>query len=350
MNELMRRILFLPPQGSTYAPLVDGLHYFVISVTMIASGLCGLTALLLYLRYRRRRPQVRTGHVVAGWKFESACVFVPLGLFLLWWAMGFRLFIHMKTPPADSMQVYVTGKQWMWKFAYPGGPSAIEALHVPAGRPVRLLITSRDVIHSFYVPAFRMKQDALPGRYTQIWFEARAPGTYPILCAEMCGMGHSFMLGEVIVHDPVEFEDWLAARRRGLADRQDMGRIPGGPPIADLVEEGRRIASEIGCLKCHSVDGSAHIGPTWLDMYRRRETLSTGEQVIADEAYLTKSIMDPLAEIVAGYAPVMPAYQGQLSAPEIGAMLEYIKTLESAGAPVPSKGPVYEPAPGGAVP
>jgi cytochrome c oxidase subunit 2 len=237
------------------------------------------------------------------------------------------------------------GKQWMWKFAYPGGPSGIEALHVPAGRPVRLLITSRDVIHSFFVPAFRMKQDAIPGRYTEQWFEAIEPGRYPIQCAELCGMGHSFMLGEVIVHPAAEFDDWMTAQREGLGDRRDMSRSPSVPPVADLVEEGRRVATDAGCLKCHSVDGTPHIGPTWLGMYRRPEKMSDGSTLVADEAYLTKSMMDPMAQLVAGYAPIMPTYQGRLAPAEIGALLEYIKSLRPPeGVPAESKGPVYEPA------
>ena len=344
LNELLRRILFLPPQASTFARSIDTLHYFVITTTMVASGLCGLTALLFYIRYRRRQERQRTTYVTASWRFEAVAVTVPLTFFLVWWVIGFRQFVAMETPPANAMTVYAMGKQWMWKFSYSGGPNSIGTLHVPAHRPVRVLLTSRDVIHSFYVPAFRIKKDVLPGRYTELWFEAVAAGHYQIFCAEMCGIGHSAMLGEVVVHEAAEFEDWLANERRGLAAQQDAGHGGAGPGDADLLEQGRVAATEAGCLKCHTVDGAPHIGPTWLDLYRRKETMTTGEVIEADERYLTESMMDPLAHIVAGYNPVMPTYQGRLAAPEAAAILEYIKSLRSAeGGRINAGRPVYDP-------
>src|SRR5205814_1126744 len=164
--------------------------------TMIASASCGTAALLLFVRFRRRHLVERTRPIDAGWKFETATIIIPLSFFLAWWVMGFRGYVRMTTPPPDAMDVYVMAKQWMWKFSYPDGPNGIEILHVPAHRPVRLLLTSRDVVHSFYVPSFRVKTDVLPGRYTQLWFEATAAGRYQILCAEYCGLGHSQMWGE----------------------------------------------------------------------------------------------------------------------------------------------------------
>ena len=344
LNEWLRILLFLPDQSSTISRSIDHLHFFVIIATMIASAVCGTTALLLFVRYRRRRQLVRTERVVAGFKFEAASVIIPLTFFLAWFVMGFRAYIRMATPPKDAMDVYVMGKMWMWKFSYPGGPSGIEILHVPAHRPVRLLMTSRDTIHSFFVPSFRIKQDVLPGKYTQTWFEALTPGRYQIMCAELCGIGHSQMWGWVIVHEPAEYDEWLSQQRKGLSDKQDMGRTDDAPPISDLVEQGRRVAAQAGCFKCHSIDGSPHIGPTWLDLYQRNEKMQTGEVLPADEAYLTQSMMDPLARVVAGYPPVMPTYQGRLSAPEIASLLEYIKSLQSVGPTTgESKEPVYEP-------
>jgi cytochrome c oxidase subunit 2 len=345
MNELMRRLLFLPEQASDYARRVDHLHFFVITTTMIAAAGVFLTALAFYVKYRRRSDNDPTPRVVPRPFHEVLFVSVPLSFFLLWFAIGFPQFVELSRPPQGAMDVYVQGKKWMWKFAYPGGPSSLDALRVPAGRPVRLLITSRDVIHSFFVPQLRVKQDALPGRYTQTWFTATKPGRYEIFCAEYCGMGHSSMLGELVVMPAAEFDEWIATQRRGLAQAADSSPVPGEGLRAgsSLVDEGRRLAAEQGCLKCHSVDGTRHIGPTWLQLYGRNERLANGKVVVADDGYLTKSMMDPGADIVAGYQNVMPTYQGRLAPPEIAAIVEYIKSLSTqAIRSGPSEGPVYE--------
>jgi cytochrome c oxidase subunit 2 len=234
----------------------------------------------------------------------------------------------------------------MWKFSYPGGPNGIDVLHVPANRPVRLLMTSRDVIHSFYVPALRLKQDVLPGRYTQTWFQSDRPGRYELFCAEYCGMGHSAMLGEIVVMKPEDYDAWLNDARRSGSPAADAAQTEEDrvDPRTGLVEQGRRLSSEYGCFKCHTVDGTRHIGPTWLDLYKKTERLTDGSTVVADEGYLTESMMDPRAKIVAGYQAVMPTFQGQIPAPEVAAIVEFIKSLRTDAVKVePSKGPVYEP-------
>jgi cytochrome c oxidase subunit 2 len=345
MNELLRRILFLPEQASAYAREVDALHFFVISITMVAAAGVFLTALVFFVRYRRRSDTDTTPWVAPRAIHEVLFVGVPLAFFLLWFAIGFPQFTSLQTPPEDAMDVFVQGKKWMWKFAYPGGPNAIDVLRIPAGRPVRLLITSRDVIHSFYVPAMRVKMDAVPGRYTQTWFTAEKPGRYEIFCTEYCGLGHSSMLGEVVVMPQGEFDAWMAEQRRGLASAQDAGSVAGERVLtgSSVVDEGRRVASEQGCMKCHSIDGSRHIGPPWNDLYLRNEKLQDGKTVVADEAYLTKSMMDPAAELVAGYQNVMPSYQGRMSPPEVASVVEYIKSLKTPAVRAgPSEGPVYE--------
>ena len=348
MNELLRRMLFLPEQASDYARSVDHLHYFVILTTLIAAaGVFGV-ATWFFVRYRRRAEGEPTPRVEPRPIHEVLFVGVPLVFFLTWFAIGFPQYVTQQTPPRDAMDVYVQGKQWMWKFAYPDGPSAVDVLRVPAGRPVRLLITSRDVIHSFFVPALRIKQDALPGRYTQAWFDAERPGRYDIFCAQYCGLSHSSMRAELVVMPAEEFDAWMATQRRGLARAQDSSPSPGEPVLAasSLVREGERVAADQGCLKCHSVDGSRHIGPTWADLYGRAEKLTTGQTAIADEAYLTRSMMDPGADIVAGYQNVMPTYQGKLAPPQAAAIVEYIKSLRSSAArPGPSEPPAYEPIP-----
>jgi cytochrome c oxidase subunit 2 len=346
MNEFLRRLLFLPDQASTFARDLDQLHYFVIITTFVMSTVVGLTALFFFVRYRRRSETQTTPHIEVPPWLEALFIGVPLSLFIFWFFLGYREFVRQNTPPADSMDVYVMGKKWMWKFAFPDGPNSINVLRVPAGRNVRLLMTSRDVIHSFYVPEFRVKKDVLPGRYSQIWFNATTPGRYQILCAEFCGAGHSIMRGEVIVLKPQEFEDWLAYQHRGLVATQDEQptALDFSPPLGTMVDQGRRIAAEQGCVKCHSTDGTRHIGPTWLDLYHRREKLTDGTTVVADEAYLTNSMMDPAAQIVEGFQPVMPSFQGKLAGPEVAALLEYIKSLQSDAIRTgPSEGPAYAP-------
>jgi cytochrome c oxidase subunit II len=344
MNDLMRRMLWLPEQASTFAKPVDYLHYFVITVTMIVSIAVGLLAFFFFFKYRERRKRQSTPMVIPSVKFEVVVIGVPLFFFLLWFVQGFKDYIWYTSPPKNTMDVYVMGKKWMWKFAYPDGPNAIGTLHVPANRPVRLLMTSRDVIHSFFIPDFRVKQDVLPGRYTELWFEATTPGRYQILCTEYCGTWHSQMWGEVVVMPGPEFDSWLAEQKAGLSDRVDSGGDDGPSFRGTLVEYGKRIAMAQGCLKCHSLDGSQHIGPTWLDMYLRKETLENGETVVADEAYMTNSMIDPRAKIVKGYKPVMPTYKGKLAAPEAAALVEFIKSLRSSNLQnVPSKEAVYEP-------
>jgi cytochrome c oxidase subunit 2 len=339
VNELLRRLLFLPPQASAAAADVDHLHFFVILTTILVSSVAGVLAVYFMARYRRRRDDQPTPHLTAPRWLEALFVVVPLSFFLLWFRIGFGQFVTATSPPPDAMDVYVTGKQWMWKFAYPDGPNGLEVLRVPADRPVRLLLTSRDVIHGFFVPAFRLKQDALPGRYTQTWFVATVPGTYPVYCSQYCGTSHSTMRAAA-------FDRWRDDERRGRAKEHDtaLGDPEDRPRASDMVAVGRRLAASEGCLKCHSVDGSAHIGPTWLDLYRRRENLADGTTVLADEGYLTESMMDPRAKQVAGFALTMPVYAGKLGAGETAALVEYIKSLRTSVVPAPVEGPVYAPA------
>jgi cytochrome c oxidase subunit 2 len=207
---------------------------------------------------------------------------------------------------------------------------------VPRGKTVRLVMTSRDVIHSFFVPAFRIKQDVLPDRYTGSWFKAERPGTYPVYCAEYCGLSHSRMWASIVVLEPEPYRQWLdgeipeAVVAAAANARLDGGRlaIEQGPT---LVEQGRRVAAERGCLACHTLDGQRHIGPTWRGVYGSTVTLSNGERVLADEGYLTESMMDPPVQVVAGFAPVMPAYRGSLTQPEVGVLLALIKSLRDRG-------------------
>lgn len=346
MNEFFRNLLYLPEQASSYARKVDTLHYFVISVTMLMATLVGLCALWFFWRFRQRVKFQTTPDVKAPFWVEVIFVTVPLAIFLLWFAIGFRDYVEMTSAPKDTLDIYVEAKQWMWKFAYPEGPSAVNTLRIPAGRPVRLLMTSRDVIHSMFIPAFRAKKDVLPGRYTQLWFEAVKLGRYPLFCTEFCGMNHSTMTGEVIVMRPDEFENWLNGERKGHGERQDGDPTLVEPqlPMANVVAQGEKVAVSLGCLKCHSVDGDPHIGPTWLDVYGREQRFQDGTTRVADESYLTQSMMDPGAQVVAGFQNVMPTYRGRLAGPEAAALVEYIKSLRSDRLQnARNDGAVYEP-------
>lgn len=345
LDDLMRRLLWLPDARSTFAVPVDRLHFFVITVTMIASTITGLLAFVFFFKYRERRPRQSTPVVVPSVKFELVVIGVPLFFFLLWFVQGFKDYVWYTTPPKNAQDVYVMAKKWMWKFSYGGdGPNAIGTLHVPANRPVRLLMTSRDVIHSFFVPDFRIKQDVLPGRYTETWFEATKPGRYQILCSQYCGTWHSQMWGEIVVMPGPEYDQWMIEQKRGLSQRVDTGGDDGPSFHGSLVEYGKKIAMAQGCVKCHSLDGEPHIGPTWLDLYGKREVLDNGETVLVDEAYLTDSMIDPRGKIVKGFKPVMPTYKGRLAAPEAAALVEFIKSLRTQNLEtVPSKEAIYEP-------
>jgi cytochrome c oxidase subunit II len=345
LNNLMREMLFLPVQASTFSTKVDYLHYFVVTVTMLSSTFVGLMAMFFFFKYRETKREASTPIVTPSGRFEAMIIGVPLIFFLAWVWIGFKDYLWYTTTPKNAMDVYVTGKKWMWHFAYPDGPNGNAVLTVPANRPVRLLMTSRDVIHSFFIPEFRTKQDVIPGRYTESWFEATKPGRYRIYCAEFCGTWHSQMVGHVVVLPGPEFDSWIARQRMGLAARVDSSGSDTGENFrGDLVTYGRRVATAQGCLKCHSVDGEPHIGPTWVDLYKRKTTLVDGKTIIADEAYLTESMMDPYTKVVKGYAQVMPSFRGRLAAPEAAALVEFIKSLRSDNLEnLPSKEPLYGP-------
>jgi cytochrome c oxidase subunit II len=335
MNELLRKLLFLPEQSSTVASGIDYLHYFVITITMLGALAVTVFGGYFVTKYRRSR-QGRAGQEGRHSRLAEPTPAIPprlefgvilglLALFVLWWVIGFRQYIELRIAPEGAQQVYVTGKKWMWHFAYPDGRGSAGVLYVPANEPISLIMTSRDVIHSFFVPEFRIKQDLVPGRYTTVWFEAVRPGVYPILCTEFCGTGHSTMRGQVVVLAPGQYEQWLAGT--GDDATADPARQPTGETVPfGLVAMGRAQVVRHGCLRCHTVDGTAHIGPTFAGLYRSRVPLEDGTSVVADEAFITESMMDPEKRVHEGFRPVMPAYFG-LQPGDTAAIIEYIKSL-----------------------
>lgn len=338
MGDWMREALFLPEAASDVAERVDLLHFFVIGVTMLGSFGVALMVLVFALRYRRtkREPGRWEPKYSAPRWLEFGVIGGLFGLFLMWWGIGVQQYQEIQEPPDDALEVYVVGKQWMWKFEYPGGQRSASTLVVPEDTPVELILTSRDVIHSLFIPAFRVKQDALPNRYTTMWFQADEPGRYDILCAEFCGLGHSTMRGRVEVLTAQEYARWLDGTWREDLRGPDSEFAEGvyARPLesrgVDLVTMGERVAGERGCLRCHTMDGSPHIGPSFGNLFGREIPLRSGETAVVDAAYITRSITDPTAQIHAGFAPVMPSYRGLLSPSETAALVELIRTLEDA--------------------
>lgn len=303
--------VWLPEGLSTLAPEVDSLFYFVLWVSVILFA--GVVAAMIYfmIRYRRRDPGEVPAPVKENKWLELSWILIPTILVLVVFNWGFKLFIELGVAPPDSYEIQVTGKQWLWEFEYPNGTRVTNELHVPIGRPVRLVMSSTDVIHSFYVPVFRVKHDVLPNRYTAVWFEATEVGEYDIFCTEYCGTQHSGMLAKVIVQPQEEFNEWLET---GGGNFEDMA----------LPEYGQLLYQQQGCAACHSLDGTPGVGPSFQGLFGRAEELAAGGTVPVDENYLRESILQPQAKIVAGYPPAMPDYSS-LNERQVSALVAFIK-------------------------
>ncbi len=308
---------WLPPQASAQAGDVDSVFYYIFYISLFFFLLIVGLMVLFIVRYRRRADREPGPSRSHNLRLELTWTIIPVLIVISIFYLGFRGFLDLATPPRDAYEIQVTGQKWQWLFTYPNG-HVDEELHVPVDVPVRLVMTSEDVIHSLYIPAFRIKKDVVPGRYTRVWFDADRPGQYELLCAEYCGTGHSDMHTWVVVHEPGGFERWLAEAGSGEA------RLS---PVA----LGERLYRTRGCKSCHTVDGSGGIGPTFKDAYGHAAVMEDGTRLTVDENYLRESILDPQARIVAGFEPVMPTFQGRLSDQEITAIISYIKSLSEAG-------------------
>ena len=309
---------FLPPAKSTIADSYDQLFEFVHMSSLVLT-IAVLAAIIYFIiKYRRKSENEVTPVITHNNALEITWSVIPLVLVLFIFGWGFQIFLNMTSPPDDAYEVQVTAQKWLWRFQYENGATSTGELHVPADRPVRLVMSSNDVIHSFFVPDYRIKQDVVPGRYTETWFNAPETGESIIFCTEYCGTDHSNMTGKVVVHEPEEFDTWLA---------ENAG---GGTKPSELTpaEWGEQLVKENACTSCHSVDGSQLTGPTWQGKFGSQEPLADGTSVTVDENYLRESILEPGAQIVEGYDNVMPPYQGVLSDEQINAIIEYIKTLK----------------------
>jgi cytochrome c oxidase subunit 2 len=310
-------IPLLPEQASTVAGETDALFFFLVSVSVFFAVLIAALLVFFAIRYRRRRDDERPAEIHGSTALELVWTLVPLGIVTVIFFWSAHLFFTINRVPKDAIQINVVGKRWMWKIQHMSGRREINELHVPVGVPVKVTLTSEDVIHSFYVPAFRVKKDAVPGRYNTTWFEATKPGRYHLFCAEYCGTEHSGMIGWVIAMEPSEFQAWLE----------------GGAPGESLASAGEKLFSDLACATCHRADSGAR-GPNLVGLFGSQVLLSNGSTVTADEGYIRESIVNPSAKVVAGYQPIMPTFQGLVSEERLMQLVAYVRSL----APEPQPG------------
>ena len=298
-----------PERASQLAWQVDGLYFLLVAVSAFFTLLIFAFIFFFAVKYRES-AHPRAEQIEGSLSLELAWTLIPLGICMIFFAWGSLIFFQEARPPKGSMEIYVVAKQWMWKFEHEGGQREIDQLHVPLGSDVKMIMSSQDVIHSFYVPAFRVKADVLPGRFTQTWFHPTQAGTYHLFCAEYCGTQHSGMIGEVIVMEPAAYQAWLT----------------GGGTSGLLSANGQQLFQQLGCSTCHRFDTQGR-GPNLAGVFGKPVQLVDGRTVVADENYVRESILNPGAKIVAGFKPIMPTFQGQVSEEGLMALVAYIKSL-----------------------
>lgn len=303
-----------PEAASTFAGRTDSLYAFLVGVSAFFTGLICVLILSFAIHYRRGSKAERK-NPPQSFLLEVGWAAIPLVLSMVMFSWGAILYYDLRTPPADTLDIEVVGKQWMWKVQHAGGPSEINELHVPVGQPVRLRMISEDVIHSFYIPAFRVKQDVLPNYYTSLWFEANRVGEYHLFCAEYCGTEHSLMRGTVTVMEPDDYAQWLSGET-------------GDPPAV----VGQRLFEQSRCGNCHKPEGTG-TGPSLVGLFGKAVPLRSGSAVTADEQYLRDAILNPAKHVVAGYQPLMPTFQGQLTEAQVMTLIAYIKSLSNTDSP-----------------
>ncbi|MBK8178164.1 MAG: cytochrome c oxidase subunit II [Planctomycetes bacterium] len=305
-----------PEQASTLAQPVDLLYLFLVAVSAFFALLISVLIVVFTAKYRKDRPNATSAHIEGSTLLEIVWTGIPLGLTMIMFGWGAVLFFQQARPPANALEFTVTGKQWMWKAQHPTGQREINDLHIPIGVPCRLTMTSEDVIHSYFIPAFRTKQDVVPGRYSQMWFEANKLGTYDLFCAEYCGTKHSQMIGKVTVLSQKDYEVWLA----------------GGGSSETPAQAGERLFSALRCITCHNNTAGAR-GPDLAGKFGTEALLTSGAKVMIDAEYVRESILNPAAKTVNGFqVGLMPTYQGQVKEDDILALIAYLKTFGAAKA------------------
>jgi cytochrome c oxidase subunit 2 len=301
-----------PESASSIAGRVDALYFFLLAIAAFFSLLIAGLIVFYAVKYHRRSPGAVGSAIHGGMILELTWTIVPLIITMVIFVWGASVFFAMTHPPDDALNIYVVGKQWMWKFQHLDGQREINELHVPVERNIRLIATSEDVIHDVFVPAFRLKVDVIPGRYVTLWFRATKPGRYHLFCAEYCGTKHSGMTGEVIVMAPADYQAWLS----------------GGTPGGSLADAGQKLFADLACNTCHRPDAQGR-GPVLDGLLGKTVSLQSGGTIVADEAYLRESILNPSAKVTAGYQPIMPTFQGLVSEDQLLQLIEYIKSLQT---------------------
>jgi cytochrome c oxidase subunit 2 len=315
-----------PPDASTHAGQVDWLYGYLVALSIVMTVLIFVVVFFFAVKYRRRHPNEIPPYIHGSWKLETLWSVVPFLFMLVMFGWGAKLYFDIYTTHPDALDVYVVAKQWMWKVQYPEGQREINELHVPVGRPIKLTMASEDVIHSFFVPAFRIKRDVVPGHFNTVSFTATTPGRYHLFCAEYCGTQHSGMIGWVTVMSPVDYENWLS----------------GGGVTGSMASQGEKMFQQLGCSTCHLLDEQGRC-PNLRNVYGHPVALADGRTVLADDAYVRESVLNPNAKVVAGFKPdIMPTFQGQISEEGLMQLIAYIKSL----AIKPSGPPVGAPATG----
>jgi cytochrome c oxidase subunit II len=301
-----------PERASTIAGEVDALYFFLVGLSGFFAVLIATLIVAFAIWFRRRHPDEVGAQVHGGLLLEVGWTVIPFLITMVIFFWGAKVYFAMANPPAETINIYVVGKQWMWKVQHVTGQREINELHVPVGRPVRLIMTSEDVIHDFSIPAMRVKADVIPGRFVQIWFEPTLAGTYQIFCAEYCGTQHSGMTGRVSVLEPSAYQTWLS----------------GGTTEGSLASTGEKLFADLACNTCHRPDSRGR-GPMLEGVFGHPIQLQDGTVVNADENYLRESILQPAAKVTAGFQPVMPAFQGLVTEEQLLALIEYVKSLSS---------------------
>ncbi len=310
VNWLTHFALF-PPEASGIAADTDALYFFLVLISLVGLAVVVLLIVLFSVLYRKERNPEAT-QIEGSTLLEATWTIIPLALFMVTFVWGALLYFRIYNPPTNAMNIYIVGKQWMWKAEHPGGQHEINALHIPVNRPVQLTMISQDVFHSFSIPAFRVKREVIPGRYSTVWFEATQTGTYHLFCTQYCGTLHSAMIGEIVVMTPDDYQRWTSGSTSG----------------ASLAQNGERLFASLGCSSCHSGTADAH-GPSLAQVYGSKLQMTNGSFVTVDDAFLRDTILNPTMHQVAGYAPIMPTYQGQVSEEGLIDLVEYIKNLNS---------------------
>ncbi|MCM2277752.1 MAG: cytochrome c oxidase subunit II [Oligoflexia bacterium] len=325
----------LPLKGTQVAGSWDSLYNFLVWLSVFFFLLVVGGMVIFAMKYRADRQGAKAKYITGSHLLEAVWIAVPTVLLLIIFAWGYNVYRTMTHAPADAYEVRVIGKQWLWTFLYENGRTTVNDLYVPMNRPVKLIMTSEDVLHSFFVPNFRVKQDVVPGMYTSVWFEPTMPGKHRIFCAEYCGTSHSGMIGQVIALEAAQWKAWSAGKEIGPVPQAGLeltaaekAHSGAAGAVLTLAERGAKVFAAKGCAACHSIDGSARPGPTLKGVFGHEVEFGDGGRALVDENYLRESIERPQARVVKGFQPIMPTFQGLVSETELSALLAYIKSLK----------------------